>query len=106
MAGELIWSRAALDDIEAIAAFIARDSSIHARRLVERIIADSERLCAQPARDQRIPESNRNGVREHSIDGFRILYQHQGEDLHLLAVVHGPRFHNAPSSSPRAATSD
>ncbi|MCK7578335.1 MAG: type II toxin-antitoxin system RelE/ParE family toxin [Chromatiales bacterium] len=53
MAGELIWSRAALDDIEAIAAFVARDSAIQARRLVEHVFQGAERLLIRPTLDQR-----------------------------------------------------
>lgn len=35
MAAELSWSGEALDDIDAIAQFIARDSPHHAQRVVE-----------------------------------------------------------------------
>lgn len=35
MAAELIWSSESLDDIDAIARFIARDSPHHAQRVVE-----------------------------------------------------------------------
>ncbi|MBK1718026.1 type II toxin-antitoxin system RelE/ParE family toxin [Thiocystis violacea] len=91
MAGELIWSRAALDDIEAIATLVARDSRIHAKRLVERIFQDSEQLRARSAGDQPSPEFDRHGVRGHGIQGFRVLYERQGEDIHLLAVVHDGR---------------
>jgi plasmid stabilization system protein ParE len=38
MAGELIWSLEALDDIDAIARYIARDSAVHARRVVSEIL--------------------------------------------------------------------
>jgi plasmid stabilization system protein ParE len=34
MAGEVIWAAEALDDIDAIAAYIARDSLVLARRVV------------------------------------------------------------------------
>ena len=35
MAAELIWTEEALDDVDAIAELIARDSPYHARRVVE-----------------------------------------------------------------------
>ena len=35
MAAEVIWSSEALDDLDAIARFIARDSLHHAQRVVE-----------------------------------------------------------------------
>ena len=91
MAGELIWSRAALDDLEAIAAFIARDSRIHARRCVERLLESCERLLAQPSPSPIRAEIAHEGPREHQLPGFRILYEKQGEDLHLLAVLQDRR---------------
>ena len=87
MAGELIWSRAALDDSEAIAAFIARDSQVQARRFVERLLDTCQRLLIQPALGSPPPESRRDGFMEYGFYNFRILCERQGDDLHLLAIV-------------------
>ena len=38
MAGELIWALEALDDIDAIARYIARDSAVYTRRVVSEIL--------------------------------------------------------------------
>lgn len=45
MAARVIWSQGALDDIDAIADYISRDSPYHAQRVVEEIfeLADSIR---------------------------------------------------------------
>ena len=88
MAGELIWSRGALDDLEAIATFVARDSPLYASRLVARIVDQAERLLGQSQPGSRIPELPLDQVREQRLGGFRLLFERQGEDLHLLAVVH------------------
>ena len=87
MAGELIWSRAALDDIEAIAAFIARDSKSHACRLVERLFQGGERLIAPDTAERLGADPARAVAREHWVQGFRLLYERQGEDVHVLAVI-------------------
>lgn len=91
MAGELIWSRAALDDIEAIAAFVARDSVIQARRLVEHVFQSAERLLVRPTLDQRRVPGQSEGMRDYSIQGLRVLYELQGDDVHILGVVIGMR---------------
>ena len=91
MAGELIWSRAALDDIEAIAAYIARDSAIQSRRLVELVFQGAERLLARPTLDQRRTPGQGEGMRDYSIQGLRVLYEPQGDDVHILGVVIGTR---------------
>ncbi|MBK1724348.1 type II toxin-antitoxin system RelE/ParE family toxin [Thiocystis violacea] len=88
MAGELIWSRTALDDIEAIAGWIARDSMTHARDLVERIVARSEALLTETSRPQLLLDLDAIRVLERPLEGFRILYERHGDDLHLLAVIH------------------
>lgn len=87
MAGELIWSRAALDDIEAIAGFIARDSMTHARRLVERVLERTETLLAEPNRRRLLLEIDAVRVLEQPLDSFRILYERHGDDVHLLALI-------------------
>jgi toxin ParE1/3/4 len=98
MAGELIWSRAALDDIEAIAAFVARDSGIQARRLVEQVFQGAERLLVRPTLDQRLTPAQGEGMREYGVQGVRVLYELQGDDVHLLGVVIGMR---ATEAKPR-----
>lgn len=87
MAGELIWSRAALDDIEAIAAFVARDSAIQTRRLVEQVFQGAERLLIRPTLDQRRAPARGEGMREYGIQGLRVLYESQGDDVHILGIV-------------------
>ncbi|MTW20590.1 type II toxin-antitoxin system RelE/ParE family toxin [Allochromatium palmeri] len=89
MAGELIWSRAALDDIEAIAAFLARDSAIQARRLVEQVFQGAERRLIRPTVDQRRVLGQGEGMREYGVQGLRVLYEPQGDDVHILGVVIG-----------------
>lgn len=91
MAGELIWSRAALDDIEAIAAIVARDSAIQARRLVEQVFQGAERLLIRPMLDQRRTSGQGEGMREYGVQGLRVLYEPQGDDVHILGVVIGAR---------------
>ena len=89
MAGELIWSRAALDDIEVIAAFVARDSAIQARRLVEQVFQGAERLLVRSMLDQRRAPGQSEGMREYGIQRLRVLYEPQGDDVHILGVVLG-----------------
>lgn len=37
MAEDLIWAMEALDDIDAVVRYVARDSAVHARRVVSEI---------------------------------------------------------------------
>ena len=48
MVGRVVWSEEALDDIDAIAAYMARDSMTHARRFVSEVFCLVDLLVTQP----------------------------------------------------------
>ncbi|NEV62031.1 type II toxin-antitoxin system RelE/ParE family toxin [Thiorhodococcus minor] len=89
MAGELIWSRTALDDIEAIAAWIARDSNIHACALVERMLESGEALLQTPSTARLLLELDGTRIFAQPAGAFHLIYERQGEDFHVLAIIHG-----------------
>ena len=53
--GEVIWSPEALQDIDDIAAFIARDSEYQAALFVQRLIDATDRLAQFPDSGRIIP---------------------------------------------------
>lgn len=89
MAGELIWSRTALDDIEAIATWIARDSQIRACALVERMLESAEALLQTPGTTRLLLELDGTRIFAQPSGAFRLIYERHGEDFHVLAIVHG-----------------
>jgi plasmid stabilization system protein ParE len=91
MAGDVIWALEALDDIDAIASYIARDSTIHASRVASEIFDLGELLLTQPMMGRIVPELSDDLIREHFIYSYRVIYQISGEDIHVLAVIHGKR---------------
>ena len=91
MAGELIWTLEALDDINAIARNIARDSHVHARRVVSEIMDLGELLLTQPLMGRIVPELDNDAIREHFIYSYRVIYEISNEDLYVIAVIHGKR---------------
>ena len=91
MVKSINWSEESLDDIESIAEFISRDSLHHAQRFVDEIIHVVELLQAQPEMWRVVPELNQNKIREHFIYSYRIIYEIDPEQLHILAVIHGGR---------------
>jgi toxin ParE1/3/4 len=91
MAGQVIWSVEALDDVDAIAAYIARDSLTQARRVVSEAFDLSDLLLTQPMMGRVVPELRQKHIREQFIYIYRLVYEIQGEDIHVLAVIHGKR---------------
>ena len=53
---KLIWSPQAIEDIQAIAEYIGRDSSIYAESTVERIFQAPEKLIQFPKLGRVVPE--------------------------------------------------
>lgn len=91
MAARLIWSHEALNDVSAIAEYISRDSPYHARRVAQEFFAIAEAIIEQPKLGRVVPELNDEHVRERFLYSYRLIYEIQGDRLHILAVIHGRR---------------
>lgn len=88
---KLIWSPQAIEDIEAIAEYIARDSASYAESTVERIFQAPEKLMQFPKLGRVVPEKNDESVREIFVFQYRIIYEIVVSEIHVLTVVHGKR---------------
>ncbi|HVC18032.1 MAG TPA: type II toxin-antitoxin system RelE/ParE family toxin [Rhodanobacter sp.] len=88
MAAELIWSSESLDDIDAIAQFIGRDSPHHAQRVVEALFDLGDVIATHPLAGRIVPEFNDPAVRERFLYSYRIIYEVRPE---RIAVLHGRR---------------
>ena len=60
----LVWTLQAIEDVEAIRVYVARDSVRYAALLVERIVAAVERLETFPLSGRVVPEFNDDSLRE------------------------------------------
>lgn len=89
--GKVIWAPSALDDIDAIAEYIARDSVYRASLFVSRIIEAADRLQEFPMSGRVIPEIGEQSCREIFYGSYRIMYRVEGSDVWIAGVVHGAR---------------
>lgn len=64
MAHLIAWTEAALDDIDGIAEFIARDSATQARRVVAAFFALGDTIAQAPRIGRMVPELQLENVRE------------------------------------------
>ena len=88
---EVIWSPEALQDLEGLAAFIARDSEYHAAMFVQRLLDATDRLATFPESGRVIPEVGASRFREVIEGGYRIMYSIAGSVVRIDAVLHGAR---------------
>jgi len=89
----VVWSGDALDDIDALAEYIARDSVFYAQQVVTKIIESGDTLVAQHTRGRVVPELNDPTIRELFVYSYRLLYEINDveREVHMLAVLHGKR---------------
>lgn len=85
------WSDVARDDVLALREYIARDSPFYARRFTERLVESVRTLRDFPRLGRRVPEADREDVRELIFHAYRIIYVIESEHVTILTVVHGSR---------------
>ena len=87
----LRWTPQALKDVEAICAYIARDSRNYARIFASQVIEKASALESFPQIGRVVPESNREDIREVLHGNYRIVYRLIGDDVQLLTIHHSAR---------------
>ena len=87
----LIWSPQAVEDVEAIRSYVARDSEQYANLLVERIVAAVDRLAAFPRSGRVVPEVGDQSLREVVYGTYRIVYRLKPEVVEIVTVFHAAR---------------
>jgi toxin ParE1/3/4 len=90
MATEVAWSEEALEDLEAIAAYIGRDSPVHAQRIVGEFFELADSILANPQIGRVVPELKERSIRECFLYSYRLIYEVQ-QQIDILAVIHGRR---------------
>ena len=91
MARRLVWSPEAVEDIEAIASYISRDSEYYARTVVSRIVSSGESIPENPNMGRMVPEINDANFRERFVHKYRLIYRTESESVLVVAVIHGSR---------------
>lgn len=95
------WSEIAEADLDDIYDYIARDVPYYAELFVDKLIEATDRLEDHPRMGRRVPEADdRDDVRELIVQGYRIIYLLQTEQLQILTVLHGSRNLAAKEAKP------
>lgn len=86
---ELVWSPEAVEDVEAIASYIERDSPWYAKAVVSRVVDAAQSIPEYPRVGRMVPEVGRDDVRERFVCSYRLIYQIQVNRVTIIAVIHG-----------------
>lgn len=86
----VIWSPQALDDVDAIASYLERNSQTYAKLQVQRFFDKVKLLETHPLLGRVVPEVNQLHFRELIVDGtYRIVYRVvDAETLGIVTVHH------------------
>ncbi|ACK71315.1 plasmid stabilization system [Gloeothece citriformis PCC 7424] len=88
MAYRVIWSPKAVEDVDAIATYIARDSPSYAAAVVRKIMDISRQLQHCPMAGKAITEFSDSRIREKFAYTYRVVYRVEDEVVTVAAVVH------------------
>ena len=91
MAHRVVWSRRALQDVEAIAEYIAEDSPAYAAVVVKNIVQQTRQLPQFPRSGRKVPEFDDENIRELLAYSYRIIYRLQQDEVLIAPVIHGKR---------------
>ena len=85
------WTETAQDHLDAIHAYIARNSAEYALRMVDRLTRRSQQIADAPLSGRRVPEYDLDQIRELIEGAYRIIYHIKPDQIDVIAVVHGAR---------------
>ncbi|MDH5721590.1 MAG: type II toxin-antitoxin system RelE/ParE family toxin [Spirochaetia bacterium] len=91
MAFKIKWLSTAVDDLEEICSYIAKDSEKYAIIIARSIYEIVEDIAKFPERGRVVPEYNRKEIREIIYKSYRIIYRIRDNYIQVLAVYHGAR---------------
>ena len=87
----IIWTQKAEKQLDQIFEYIASDSSLYAYRTVGQIIEEAESISSHPRKGRRVPEYERDDIREVFHHPYRIIYLVKDDIIEILSVIHGAR---------------
>lgn len=93
---EVRWTDQAIEDVESIRDFIARDSPRYALLVAERLVGAVERLESFPRSGRIVPEFKDDRLREVIWGSYRIVYRLLDDTIEVLTVYHAARILRDP----------
>jgi addiction module RelE/StbE family toxin len=88
---KLIWSQLAIDDLDDIANFIAKDSEDYAKIFVRKIVDQVERIPDFPQLGRVVPDIQDEQVRERTYQNYRLIYRVKNDSIEIVRIFHHGR---------------
>ena len=85
------WTPQALDDLDAICLFIARDAPQIAAVFADRAFRATDRLADYPRSGRIVTELDVEHIREIILGSYRLIYRIREDQVQVVTVHHGAR---------------
>ena len=88
---KVYWTDNSIGHLLGIYEYIARNSPVYAKRVVDRITRRSEQIAEFPLSGRKVPEYKTEDIREIIEKPYRIIYRIKSDKIDILAVIHGAK---------------
>lgn len=88
---QIIWSKLALNDLDNIHDYIAKESSFYAQKTIEEFLDRVAILANYPEIGREVPEYIRSDVRELIEGNYRIFYKIRKKHINIIRIHHSAR---------------
>jgi len=82
------WTDNAIVHLLDIYEYIAHDSPVYAKRMIDRITRRSQQIAGFPKSGRKVREYEADDIREMIEKPYRIIYRIKSDQIDVLAVVH------------------
>ena len=83
---KIIWSPLAVEILEEIFDYISVDTYSAANKFINKIFKKVEKLAEYPQRRRKVPETNREEIREVFLGEYRIIYRLEKNKIIVLTI--------------------
>ena len=83
---KIFWSPLAVERLEDIFEYIAKDDNSAASKMIGRIFKRIETLSRFPERGRKVPEASREEIREVYEGEYRIIYRVESKRIYVLSI--------------------
>ena|ERR1700743_1727831 len=89
---EIIWTPLALEDLQSIYDYIAKDSPFYASRFIDKLVDRVDILVTNPEAGKVVPEFGNKLLRELIEGSYRIIYKIRSlDEISIIRVHHSAR---------------
>ena len=85
------WSPEAIEDLDSIVGYIAKDSHFYAKAVANKILTVAREIPEHPYIGRVVPEIGDKQIRERFVYSFRLIYKIDEGNILIIAIIHGKR---------------